>query len=48
MLNKEGKKVLITAFNERMEARVRHRGRNLKQNDIIQFDCHQLANELIK
>ena len=48
MLNKEGKKVLITAFNERMETRIRHRGRNLKQNDIIQFDCHQLANELIK
>lgn len=48
MLNKEGKKVLIAAFNERMETRVRHRGRNLKQKDIIQFDCHQVANELIK
>lgn len=48
MLNKEGKKVLITAFNERMETTVRHRGRNIKLKDIIQFDCHHLANSLIK
>ncbi|MBC8179811.1 CRISPR-associated endonuclease Cas1 [candidate division KSB1 bacterium] len=48
MLNKEGKKVLISAFNERMETRVRHRGRNIKLKDIIQFDCHKLANSMIK
>jgi len=48
MLNKEGKKVLIAAFNERMETAIRYRGRNIKQKDIIQFDCHRLANELIK
>ncbi|MCI0493529.1 CRISPR-associated endonuclease Cas1 [candidate division KSB1 bacterium] len=48
MLNKEGKKALIAAFNERMETSIRYRGRNIKQKDIIQFDCHRLANELIK
>lgn len=48
MLNKAGKKVLIAAFNERMETSIRYRGRNIKQKDVIQFDCHRLANELIK
>ena len=48
MLNKEGKKTLIAAFNERMETAIRYRGRNIKQKDVIQFDCHRLANELIK
>lgn len=48
MLNKEGKKALIAAFNERMETSIRYRGRNIKQKDIIQFDCHRLANELLK
>ncbi len=48
MLNKEGKKLLIAAFNERLETTVRHRGRNIKLKDIIQFDCHHLANSLIK
>ena len=48
MLNKPGKKVLITAFNERLEQRIRYRGRNIQQKDIIQFDCHRIANQLIK
>ncbi len=48
MLNKQGKKVLISALNEYLEKAVRHRGRNIKLKDIIQFDCHRLANSLIK
>ena len=47
-LNAEGKKVLIAAFNERMETRVRYRGRNILQRDVIQFECHRLANRLLK
>ena len=47
-LNGDGKKVLITAFNERMETKVRYRGRNIAQKDIIQFECHRIANSLIK
>ena len=47
-LNGEGKKLLITAFNERMETKVRYRGRNIAQKDIIQFECHRIANSLIK
>lgn len=48
MLNKDGKPLLIAAFNERMETKVRHRNRNLHLKDIIQYDCHQIANSLIK
>jgi len=47
-LNKEGKQVLITAFNERLDVKVRYRGRNISQRDIIQFECHRIANSLIK
>ncbi|MDZ7262789.1 MAG: CRISPR-associated endonuclease Cas1 [candidate division KSB1 bacterium] len=46
-LNAEGKKVLISAFNERLDSRVRYRGRNIIQRDVIQFECHRLANHLI-
>ncbi|MBD3287456.1 CRISPR-associated endonuclease Cas1 [candidate division KSB1 bacterium] len=48
MLDKPGKQVLIAAFNERLEMKVRHRNRNLQLKDIIQFDCHHIANGLIK
>lgn len=47
-LNAEGKKLLISAFNERLDTRVRYRGRNIAQRDIIQFECHRFANWLIK
>jgi len=47
-LNKEGKQIVITSFNERMDKKVRHRGRNIVQRDIIQSECHRLANHLIK
>lgn len=47
-LNAEGKKLLITSFNERMDTRVRYHGRNILQREVIQFECHRLANQLIK
>ncbi len=47
-LNKEGKAVLIEALNETLEKSVRYRGRNIKNRDIIQFECHRIANHLIK
>jgi len=47
-LNQEGKKLLISAFNQRMETKVRYRGRNILQKDIIQFECHRIANQMIK
>lgn len=47
-LNKEGKAVLIEALNNTLENTVRYRGRNIKNRDIIQFECHRIANNLIK
>lgn len=46
-LNKEGKAVLLTDFNSFMDESIRYRGRNIKRNNIIQFDCHRIANQLI-
>jgi CRISPR-associated protein Cas1 len=47
-LNKEGKAALIETLNETFEKSVRYRGRNIKNRDIIQFECHRIANQLIK
>ncbi|MDQ2695631.1 MAG: CRISPR-associated endonuclease Cas1 [Pseudomonadota bacterium] len=46
-LNKEGKAVLMTAFEAFLEEGIRHRNRNVKRRDIVQLDCHSLANQLI-
>jgi len=46
-LNKEGKICLIEALNKNFEKTVRYRGRNIKNRDIIQYECHQIANGLI-
>lgn len=46
-LNKEGKAVLITDFTSFMDESIRYRGRNIKRDKIIQFDCHRIANKLI-
>jgi len=46
-LNESGKKLLISAFNEHMDERIRYRGRNICRRDIIQFECHRLANGLL-
>lgn len=47
-LAKDGKAALIEALNETFETTVRYRNRNIKQRDIIQFECHRIANDLIK
>jgi len=47
-LNKEGKTALISSFNERMDTKIRYKGRNITQQDVIQFDCHAFAQSLIK
>ncbi|MCK4543180.1 MAG: CRISPR-associated endonuclease Cas1 [Spirochaetales bacterium] len=46
-LNKEGKAVLMTSFNAFLDESVRYRNRNIKRENIIQFDCHLIANDLI-
>lgn len=47
-LNKEGKQVLLEVLSNTFEKTVRYRGRNIKNKDIIQFECHRIANGMIK
>ena len=47
-LNKDGKALLISALNKCFDESIRYRRRNIKRGDIIQFECHRIANRLIK
>lgn len=48
-LNQEGKVLLVERLNRHLEEeRIRYRGRNQTRGNIIQFEAHQMANELIK
>lgn len=47
-LIKEGKVLLVEALNKYLEAdRIRYKNRNQTRANIIQFDAHQFANELL-
>ncbi|MBF0121545.1 MAG: CRISPR-associated endonuclease Cas1 [Desulfobacterales bacterium] len=47
MLEKEGKQLLISEYNKSMEETIRYRGRNIKKNNIIEFECHRIANSFL-
>lgn len=47
-LNKDGKTILIEALNNTFDETVRYKGRNIQKRNIIQFECHSIANNLIK
>ncbi len=47
-LNQEGKKALISEYNKELEKKIRYRGRNIEFANIIQYDCHQIANRILK
>lgn len=47
-LNKAGKAVLIQALNETFDREVKYNGRNIKVKNVIQYECHRIANSLIK
>ena len=47
-LNKDGKALLIEALSKFLDESIRYSGRNIKRQDIIQFECHRIANSLIK
>lgn len=47
-LNQEGKRVLIERLNKHLEEdKIRYKGRNQARGNIIQFEAHQFANELL-
>lgn len=47
MLSKEGRAVLIDVINKSLDEAVEYRGRNVKIRNIIQMECHSIANQLI-
>ncbi len=47
-LNKEGKALMVESVSAFLDESIRYRGRNIKRGDIIQFECHRIANQLIK
>lgn len=47
-LNQAGKVLLISSFDEMMDKAVRYCGRNIKNRNIIQFECHRIANSFLK
>lgn len=47
-LNKEGKALLIEALSGFLDESIRYSGRNIKREDVMQFECHRIANGLIK
>ncbi|MGV8146957.1 MAG: CRISPR-associated endonuclease Cas1 [Alkaliphilus sp.] len=47
-LNKEGKQLLVGAYNEEMEKKIKYKGRKIELQNIIQFDCHNIANRILK
>lgn len=46
-LNKEGKRILITELSDFFSKDVYYDGRKISNLDIIQHDCHKIANKLI-
>lgn len=47
-LNKEGKELLITQYNKDMEQKIKYKGKNIELQNIIQYDCHNIANRILK
>src|SRR3989337_2047063 len=47
-LNKDGKALLIESLSKFLDESIRYSGRNIKREDVMQFECHRIANSLIK
>ena len=37
----------LGAFNSFLDESIRYGGRNIKRGDIIQFECHKIANQFV-
>jgi len=47
-LNEEGKRVLIEAINKTMSGKVKYKGKNIELQNVMQYDCHRIANQILK
>lgn len=46
-LNKEGKKILLEEVNNRFAEKIKYKGRMIKLENVIQYDCHNIANTIL-
>ncbi len=46
-LSKLGKQILIEAVNTRLEEKIKYKGRVIKLTNVIQYDCHNIANKIL-
>lgn len=47
-LNKEGKEKLIAAVHERFSEAIKYKGKNIEIENIIGYDCHSIANWILR
>ncbi|MBP2173278.1 CRISPR-associated endonuclease Cas1 [Methanococcus voltae] len=47
-LNKEGKQLLISKYNEIMDKKIKYDGKNTRIEDTILKDCHKVSNKILK
>lgn len=47
-MNQDGKKLLIEAINKAFEAKIKYKGRNIELQNTMQYDCHEIANRILK
>ncbi len=47
-MNQDGKKLLIEAINKAFETKIKYRGRNIELQNTMQYDCHEIANRILK
>jgi len=47
-LNKEGKRVLLQDLEEELNRKIKYKNKFRTNLDVVQFDCHHLANSLIE
>ena len=47
-LNAEGKKVLLSDLEDELNKKIKHKNKHRTNLDIIQLECHRLANALIE
>lgn len=47
-LNTEGKKVLLKELEDELDRKVKYKNKHRTNLDVIQYECHQLANSLIE
>jgi len=47
-LNTKGKKVMVSAINQSLEESILYSGKNVIKKNIIQRECHRIANHLLE